>query len=48
MIVRDDLPDTPDWTCDPRVCPFDTCRVCESDQQAIWRHLPDSIELGEN
>lgn len=48
MIVRDGLPETPEWSCTPHACPFDNCRVCETPQQSITVHLPDSIELGEN
>lgn len=48
MICRDDLPETPDWICEPKCCPFESCGVCETSQQAIWRHLPDGVELGEN
>jgi hypothetical protein len=48
VICRDDLPPTPDWHPERHACPFDVCRVCETPQQSIAFHLPDSIELGEN
>ena len=41
IINRDDLPETPEWTCYPRPNPLEDwvdCGLCESPQQALWRH----------
>jgi hypothetical protein len=48
MISRDDLPETPEWTCEPRCCPFESCGVCETAQQAIWRHDEPHIIRSDN
>jgi hypothetical protein len=48
VISREGLPPTPDWSCTPHKCPFDDCGICETPQQSIAFHLPDSVELGEN
>ena len=49
MIGENGTPETPDWTPPgPKCCPFEACGVCESEQQAVWRHIPDSVVLGEN
>lgn len=48
MIGENGVPETPDWHPEPHACPFDNCQVCETRQQSIAFHVPDSIERGDN
>jgi len=48
VIVRDDVPETPDWSPDSRACPLPQCDVCSPPKPRGFGvyPVPENIELG--
>lgn len=37
MIHPNDVPDAPDWECEPRMCPI-PCSICTTASESAWMH----------